>query len=245
MNRSQAASGNHRHVIAVDGPAAAGKSTVAKLVAERLGALLFDTGVLYRAVAFLALRSGTSPLDDDSLAELASGARIEIGPPTAADGRQYDVRLNGEDVTWELRRPNVGAIVSEVSEHQAVRTALLPLQRKIVAGHRVVMVGRDIGTVIVPDAGLKIFLDATPAERARRRHQEAQARGRTESLAEVLEETVHRDALDRGRRIAPLRAADDAITIDTDQLSIDEVARAVESIARSLRGPEGESLWPS
>jgi len=242
--RSQETSEDHRHVIAVDGPAAAGKSTVAKLVAERLDALLFDTGVLYRAVAFLALESGTSPHDDVSLAELALGAHIEISPPTVGDGRQYDVRLNGEDVTWELRRPNVGAIVSEVSEHQAVRAALLPLQRKIVAGHRVVMVGRDIGTVIVPDAGLKIFLDATPGERARRRHQEARARGGSESFADVLEETVHRDALDRGRRVAPLRAAEDAITIDTDQLSIDEVVRTVEGIARSLRGRDGESLWP-
>ncbi len=245
MNKTHSMSGNHSHVIAIDGPAAAGKSTVARLVADRLDALLFDTGVLYRAVALMALRSGAPPDDDASLAALARGAHIEIGPASVSDGRLYDVRLNGEDVTWELRRPNVGRIVSEVSEHQTVRTALLPLQRKMVEGTRVVMVGRDIGTVIVPDAGLKIFLDATPAERARRRHQEAQARGGNESFAEVLEETQHRDELDRGRQAAPLRAAEDAITIDTDRLSIDEVVRAVESIARSLRGPDGESLWPS
>lgn len=231
-------------MIAIDGPAAAGKSTVAKRVAENLDALLFDTGILYRAVALLALRTGASPHDDVTLAELARSAQIEIEPPSVADGRPYDVRLDGEDVTWELRRPSVGAIVSEVSEHQVVRSALLPIQRRIVEGNRVVMVGRDIGTVIVPDAGLKVFLDATPAERARRRHQEARARGGSESFAEVLAETLHRDELDRGRAAAPLRAAEDAVTIDTDDLSIDEVVSAIEAIARSLRGPEGEPLWP-
>jgi cytidylate kinase len=245
VKRNHSESGNHSHVIAIDGPAAAGKSTVAKLVADRLDALLFDTGVLYRAVALLAVRHGTSPDDAVAVAELAREAHIEIVPASVSDGHQYDVRLNGEDVTWELRRPGVGAIVSEVSEHQDVRTALFQLQRKIVEGNRVVMVGRDIGTVIVPDAGLKIFLDATPAERARRRHQEARARGSTESFSEVLEETRHRDELDRGREAAPLRAAEDAITIDTDRLSIEEVVRAVESIARSLRGPDGKSLWPT
>jgi CMP/dCMP kinase len=232
-------------VIAIDGPAAAGKSTVAKMVADRLDALLFDTGVLYRAVALLALRTGASPHNDASLSELARSARIEVGPPSVADGRQYDVRLNGEDVTWELRRPSVGAIVSEVSEHQTVRTALLPLQRKIVQGSRVVMVGRDIGTVIVPDAGLKIFLDATASERAHRRFQEARARGGTQSFSEVLEETLHRDELDRGRQAAPLRAAEDAITIETDRMSIEEVVQTIESLARSLCGPEGQCLWPS
>jgi len=233
------------HVIAIDGPAAAGKSTVAKMVAEKLDAILFDTGILYRAVALLALRTGTSPQNAESLAKLARSAQIQIGPASVSDGRQYDVRLEGEDVTWELRRPYVGAIVSEVSEHRAVRAALLPLQRQIVEGTRVVMVGRDIGTVIVPDAGLKIYLDATPIERARRRHQEARARGGTESFAEVLEETLHRDELDRGRLASPLRAAEDAIIVDTDRLTIEEVAKSIESIARSQRDPDGDFLWPS
>lgn len=235
---------DHRRVIAIDGPAAAGKSTVARLLADRLGTLLFDTGVLYRAVALAALRSGVSEHDAAALARLTAAARIEVSPPSQADGRLYDVRLDGEDVTWAIRSPEVGAIVSQVSEHAAVRDALLPLQRTIAARHPVVMVGRDIGTVVVPDAGLKIYLDAAPEERARRRYRESLARGGAETFAEVLRETRHRDAIDSGRRTAPLRPAADAFRITTDDLPIEDVVRQIETLARSLPAPSGAALWP-
>ena len=235
---------DHRRVIAIDGPAAAGKSTVARLLADRLGTLLFDTGVLYRAVALAALRRGVSEHDAASLARLAGDARIEVTPPSHQDGRLYDVRLDGEDVTWAIRSPEVGAIVSQVAEHAAVRDALLPLQQRIASRHPVVMVGRDIGTVVVPDAGLKVYLDAAPEERARRRFREAVARGRTETYDEVLRETRHRDAIDRGRRTAPLRRASDAVRIATDDVPIEDVVLQIETLARSLRAPCGAPLWP-
>jgi cytidylate kinase len=235
----------HQRVIAVDGPAAAGKSTVAHLLADRLGALLFDTGALYRAVALAALRSGISPEDEHSLSRLATEAQISVRPPSVDDGRLYDVWLNGEDVTWAVRDPEVGAIVSRVAEHAAVRAALLPLQRTIASAGPVVMVGRDIGTVVVPDAGLKIYLDATPEERARRRYREAAARGSTQSFEAVLRETRQRDAIDRGRYTAPLRPALDAVQINTDGIPIDQIVAEIEVLARSARDATGQPLWPS
>jgi cytidylate kinase len=236
---------DHRRVIAIDGPAAAGKSSVARMLADRLGALLFDTGALYRAVALAALRSGVGPDDEDSLARIARQAQIAVRPPSLADGRLYDVWLDGEDVTWPVREPAVGAIVSRVAEHRAVRAALLPLQRRIASGGPVVMVGRDIGTVVVPDAGLKVYLDATPEERARRRYREATARGGSESLADVTRETLHRDATDSGRNTAPLRAAADAVRIDTDDIPIETVVAEIENRARARLNATGEAHWPS
>jgi cytidylate kinase len=234
---------DHQRVITIDGPAAAGKSTVARLLADRLGALFFDTGVLYRAVALLALRASISPADAVALARVARDARIVVRAPSQPDGRLYDVWLDGHDVTWDLRAPEVGAIVSQVAEQADVRTALLPVQRRIAALGPVVMVGRDIGTVVVPDAGLKIYLDATTEERARRRFLEAAARGGTESFQEVLRETLLRDEIDSGRETAPLRAALDAIRINTNDLEIDEVVGAIETLARDLRTAEGVRLW--
>jgi cytidylate kinase len=235
----------HRRVIAIDGPAAAGKSTVARLLADRLGALLFDTGALYRAVALVALRSGISPDDAGSLARIAADAEISVRSPSLSDGRLYDVWLNGEDVTWLLRDPEVGAIVSRVAEHLAVRSALLPLQRTIASSGPVVMVGRDIGTVVVPGAGLKIYLDATPEERARRRFREAAARGGTRSFESVLGETLHRDAIDSGRETAPLRPALDAVQIKTDGVPIEQIVAEIESLARAEANATGDPLWPS
>jgi cytidylate kinase len=236
---------DHERVIAIDGPAAAGKSTVARLLADRLGAMLFDTGVLYRAVALIALRANISPHDEDALAEIARQTRISVTPASRPDGRLYDVLIEGEDVTWAIRSPEVGSIVSRVSEHSQVRAALLPLQRQIANAYPVVMVGRDIGTVVVPDAGLKIYLDASPPERALRRFLEARARGNEESFADVLAETLRRDAIDSGRRVAPLRAASDATRIVTDGLHIGEVVSMIEEIARSRRTAQGSPLWPA
>jgi cytidylate kinase len=233
----------HEHVIAIDGPAAAGKSTVARLLADRLGALLFDTGALYRAVALAALRFGVSPDDGRGLARLAREARILIAPPSQSDGRLYDILLDGEDVTWAARAPEVGAIVSQVSEHPEVRDALLPLQRQIAGLGPVVMVGRDIGTVVVPDAGLKVYLDASPRERARRRYREALARGSAESFADVLRETLQRDAIDSSRPTAPLKAAPDAVLIETDDREIEDVVTLIEQLARGHASTNGATAW--
>ena len=145
-------------------------------------------------------------------------------------------------MTWPVREPEVGAIVSRIAAHPAVRSALLPLQRKIASGGPVVMVGRDIGTVVVPDAGLKVYLDATAEERARRRHQEAVARGGTESYQDVLAETLSRDRVDSNRETAPLRAAPDAIRINTDGFSIDTVVVTIEIIACERTDATGEPL---
>ena len=235
----------HQRVIAIDGPAAAGKSTVARLLADRLGALLFDTGALYRAVALAALRSGVAPDDEKTLARIAADAQISVRPPSHQDGRLYDVRLNGEDVTWSVREPEVGAIVSRVAEHAAVRAALLPLQRRIASGGPVVMVGRDIGTVVVPDAGLKVYLDASAEERARRRFREGSQRGSSQDFEAVLQETRRRDAIDSGRHTAPLRPASDAVQIDTDGVPVDRIVAEIEELARTGRDATGEPLWPS
>jgi cytidylate kinase len=235
---------DHQRVIAIDGPAAAGKSTVARILADRLGALLFDTGALYRAIALVALRSGIDPDDAATMARVADETEIRIGPPSRFDGRLYDVWLGEEDVTWAIRSPEVGAIVSEVAEQPALRAALLPVQRRIAAQDAVVMVGRDIGTVVVPDAGLKVYLDASPEERARRRFRETASRGGDASFQEVLQETLHRDEMDSTRPTAPLRVAADAVRIDTEHLDVAEVVAAIERLARTRRGAAGELLWP-
>jgi CMP/dCMP kinase len=235
----------HQRVIAIDGPAAAGKSTVARLLADRLGALLFDTGALYRAVALAALRSGVSADDEKTLSRIATDAQISVQPPSLRDGRLYDVWLNGEDVTWSVREPEVGSIVSRVAEHAAVRAALLPLQRRIASGGPVVMVGRDIGTVVAPDAGLKVYLDASAEERARRRFREGSRRGSTQNFEAVLQETRQRDAIDSGRHAAPLRPASDAIQIDTDGIPVERIVAEIEERARTGRDATGNPLWPS
>jgi cytidylate kinase len=233
----------HALVIAIDGPAAAGKSTVAKAVAERLGALLFDTGALYRVIALLALRENVDPHDDKELCKLARHTRIDIRPPSVQDGRLFDVLISGEDVTWRIREPDVGHVVSQVSEHAEVRAALMPLQRRIASLGPVVMVGRDIGTVVVPDAGLKVYLDASPEERARRRFAESRVRDSSVTLDEVREETVARDAIDTARATAPLRAADDATLVETDDMDVNEVIEAIIKLALDLRTPDGALIW--
>lgn len=229
----------HELVIAIDGPAAAGKSTVARLLADHTGSLLFDTGALYRAVALAALQRGVSPDDGDALAQLVRDCQIEIRPPSAVDDRLYDVLLDGEDVTWKLRGPEVGAIVSVVAEKPQVRAALLPLQRRIAASGPVVMVGRDIGTVVVPDAGVKIYLDASLDERARRRYAEAAARDNGVTFQEILSETILRDTTDSDRLTAPLRAAPDAIRVNTDAMPVSDVVATIERIARQRRETRG------
>lgn len=248
MNRPcarRAATSSHEQVIAIDGPAAAGKSTVATALAHRMGAFVFDTGALYRAIAFLALQHRIALADASGLARLAHVADIDIRPPSASDGRLYDVWIDGIDVTWALRSPEVGEIVSEIAEHAQVREALMPVQRRIAAQGPVVMVGRDIGTVVVPDAGLKIYLDASPSERARRRFRESAARGGVRTFDEVMSETLHRDAVDTSRHVAPLKLAPDAVRINTDALEIDDVVTKIEALARDQRSLAGALIWPT
>jgi cytidylate kinase len=228
-------------VVAIDGPAAAGKTTVASLVAARLGAMLFDTGALYRAVTLAALRAGLKASDAEPIANLTRRLAIDLSPPTVDDGRQLDVRLNGEDVTWSIRSEPVDSHVSAIAALPEVRQALLPIQRQIAAGEPVVMVGRDIGSVVIPDAGVKIYLDASAEERARRRYLELQDRGADAQYDTVLTDIRARDAYDSNRATSPLRIADGAVVVGTDGQTIEEVVDNIVDIARQRWNGTGSS----
>jgi cytidylate kinase len=208
--------------VAIDGPAGAGKSTIGALVAERLGYLFLDTGAMYRAVALAAMRRGIDPDDGEKLSDLVTTVRIMIGPPTKQDGRAYTVLLDGNDVTWEIRSADIDRIVSQVARVSGVRDAMVEQQRSLAGTGRVVMVGRDIGTVVLPDAERKIFLTASAGERARRREEELASRGERRPRHELLHEILRRDQLDTERPVSPLRAADDAIVVPTDGLAVRE-----------------------
>jgi cytidylate kinase len=222
--------------IAIDGPAAAGKSTIGELLAQRLGYLYLDTGAMYRAVTWVALERGIDIADEEAIAALAEKVEINITRPTVDDGRQYTVYANGQDVTWQIRQPEVDANVSPVSAYPGVRQALTEQQRRIGRQGRIVMMGRDIGTVVLPDADLKIYLGATVEERARRRHREILERGEEANYGEILASMRRRDKIDSEREAAPLRPADDAIIIDTTELSIAEVLAKVEELVQSPSG---------
>jgi cytidylate kinase len=187
------------------------------------------------------MRTGIAGHDADRLTALARDLDIRIRPPSVNDGRQVDVLLEGEDVTWEIRTPRIDSAVSEVSAHPPVRQELLDIQRRIADGTRVVMVGRDIGTVVIPHAGTKIFLVASTRERARRRVEELRNRGVDADDEQVLADLRARDAYDSSRETAPLAAADDAIVVDTDGRSIDEIVDQVERIARAAWQAAGVS----
>jgi cytidylate kinase len=216
--------------VAIDGPAASGKSTVGEALAQRLGYLYFDTGVMYRAVTWAALERGIPIEDEEAVTALAEQLRIEVTGPTVADGRQYTVLADGVDVTWAIRTPAVDANVSPVSAYAGVRRALVAQQRRVAAGVAVVMVGRDIGTVVLPDADLKIYLDATVEERARRRWREMEERGKEADYRAVLASMQRRDQIDSSRDVSPLRAAEDAALIDTTNLGIDQVVDEAEHL---------------
>ncbi len=217
-------------IIAIDGPAASGKSTLAKRLAEYLGYLYFDTGVMYRAITWVALDRNISLDDEPAVTALADAVTIDVQSPTVDDGRDFDVLVEGQDITWDIRRADVEANVSLVSAYPGVRKALSAQQRRVGLRGRVVMVGRDIGTVVLPEAQLKIYLDASVEERARRRYDERVARGDQVSFEEVLDAMRKRDQIDSTRDVAPLRAADDAIVIDSDRLDIESVLRETKAL---------------
>jgi len=218
-------------IIAIDGPASSGKSTVGNLVATRLGFLFFDTGIMYRAATLAALGELGSVEKAREVVRIAENVDIEIKPPSIQDKRLMDVVVNGKDVTWDVRSPEVDSNVSVVSAYKGVRDAMTGQQRKIGLRGKVVMVGRDIGTVVLPEAGLKIFLDASVEERAQRRFTELSARGTEASLYQILEDMKRRDAIDTSRIIAPLKPADDAIILCTDGMSIEQVVDAIIFLA--------------
>ncbi|MGA9351973.1 MAG: (d)CMP kinase [Anaerolineae bacterium] len=216
--------------IAIDGTVASGKSTIGGLLAERLGYTYLDTGAMYRAVTWVALQRGIDIADEEAITALAESVEINITLPTVDDARQYTVYANGQDVTWQIRRPEVDANVSPVSAYPGVRQALTDQQRRIGRQGRIVMVGRDIGTVVLPGADLKIYLDATVEERACRRYWEILKRREEADYEEVLGAMRRRDKIDSEREAAPLRPADDAIIIDTTELSIAKVLAKVEEL---------------
>jgi cytidylate kinase len=215
--------------IALDGPAASGKTTVGEILARQLGYLLFDTGVMYRAAALVALRRGIPITDEAAVTAMTEELEIDVCPPTVEDGRLYTVLVDGQDVTHDIRSPDVDAAVSPVSAYAGVRDALTAQQRRIGERGQVVMVGRDIGTVVLPNAQLKIYLDATPQERAKRRLGDRRARGEQMSLDEVLAGVLRRDEIDSGREHAPLRMAEDAVLIDSTNLSVQEVLARIQA----------------
>lgn len=215
--------------ITIDGPAASGKSTVAEKLAEKLGYLFFDTGVMYRAVTLAALRKLNSVADEAAVTALAERIQIDVQPPSKADKRKYDVLVDGADVTWDIRSKQVDNNVSKASTYGGVRDAMTAQQRKIGLRGRVVMVGRDIGTVVLPEAGLKIYLDASVEERARRRYQEELARGLEAQYMDILESMRMRDQIDSTRAIAPLKPAPDAIIINSDGMSVEQVLAVISA----------------
>jgi cytidylate kinase len=231
--RPNMSSSNHiPSIIAIDGPAASGKSTIGLRLAEALGYLFFDTGVMYRAITWLALNRDIDVRDESAVTALAEEAQIDVAPASKPDGRSCDVLLNGQDITWEIRGRRVDTNVSIVAAYPGVRKALSQQQRRIGQRGKIVMVGRDIGTVVLPNADLKIYLDASAEERAKRRYDEIMARGGKANYEEILKRVIERDHIDSTREVAPLRAATDAIVLDSNQLSADEVFEQVLALVK-------------
>jgi cytidylate kinase len=216
--------------IAIDGPAASGKTTLARKLAARLDYFYFDTGVMYRAVTLFSLRRKVPVEDEQGVTAVAEELAIDVRPPSVDDGRLYDVIVDEEDVTWEIRSHQVDQNVSLVSSYAGVRHALTLKQREIGSRGNVVMVGRDIGTVVMPEADLKIYLEASEEERARRRFQEAVERGQSPGYEDILGSMKKRDHFDSTRSLAPLRPAEDAVRVETTGLTPDEVLEQVLSL---------------
>ena len=225
-------------IVAIDGPAGSGKSTTARLAAQRLGYLYLDTGAMYRAVTLKALREGVDVRDEEAVARLAEEAQIDL---VMRDGK-LTVLLDGEDVTDAIRMPEVNRNIGPVADNPEVRRILVERQRQIGKQGGVVAEGRDIGTVVFPDAEVKLFLTALPHERARRRHKELLGKGVNLPLNDIREEIEKRDQQDMSRPVGALRKAPDAIELDTTGLAIEEqvaeVVRLAKEAERRLAGAE-------
>lgn len=218
-------------IVAIDGPAGAGKSTVAKRVADRLGMGYLDTGAMYRAVALLGAREGVSPQDGPELAALTARHHIRLDDA----GGVMRVRIDEEDVSVAIRAPDVTAMVSAVSAHPEVRRSMVALQREVMEQGDWVVDGRDIGTVVWPQAEVKVFLTADPGVRAERRQRDLAALGTAVSVDEVHADILRRDHLDSTRADSPLRQADDAVLVDTSGLSVDDVVSRIADLAGAGR----------
>lgn len=219
-------------IIAIDGPAGSGKSTVSYQLAERFGYTFIDTGIFYRAITLLALRSSTPLTDISALLDLTTHANIQIHPEPNDPQRHYSVWIDNEDVTDYLRSAEVEANVSTVAALAEIRQALLETQRRTAAQGKIIMAGRDIGTVVLPHADLKFYIDASLEERTRRRFLEKQEKGESVERAKIAANLRQRDNVDSNRKTSPLRQAEDAIYIMTDAKNIEQV---IEEIAAKLQ----------
>jgi CMP/dCMP kinase len=215
----------HGLVIAIDGPSGAGKSTIARLLAKRLGYLQIDTGAMYRAVAVLISRAGLDPADSNAIRRFCTDLDVRLETNTGSQ----KVMANGQDVTNQIRTPEVSLMTSRISALKPVRDALLLAQREMGRNGGVVLEGRDIGTVVFPDADLKFFLFASPEVRGKRRFEELAAKGERITLQETIEAVIRRDEQDSQRDLAPLRQAEDAIPIDSSDIGIEEVVSRMEA----------------
>ena len=204
--------------VAIDGPSGAGKSSLARRCAAELGLLYVDTGAIYRTVGLAALRRGVDPKKEEAVAAILPELEIGMG---YEDGEQR-MYLNGEDVSREIRMPEISMYASDVSAHAAVRSFLLEMQRKLARENCVIMDGRDIGTVVLPEAKLKIYLTASREARAERRMKELVAKGVEQPYEEVLRDIIQRDEQDMNREVAPLRQAEDAVLVDTTEIDFDQ-----------------------
>jgi cytidylate kinase len=220
-------------VVAIDGPAGTGKSSVARAVARELGARFLDTGAMYRIVTLAVLRAGVDPTDAAAVEAVASTVQLSVG----YDPRESDCYLAGEDVSTEIRGDDVTRAVSAVSAIPAVRSRLVDLQRRMAnGGGNVVVEGRDIGTVVLPDAPVKIFLTASAETRARRRNDQNVASGLPDDYDGVLVDVLRRDHLDSTRAVSPLRAASDAVIVDTSDMTEDEVIAHLLTLVKQRNG---------
>ena len=231
---------NKTFQIAIDGPVAAGKGTTAKIVAQRLGFLYVDTGAMYRCLTLFSKQQGINWEDEVAITKLlkdeAPQVALSIPSESEKDGRLCTVLLNSEDVSWNIRTEDISRGVSIITQYAGVRDYITPMARKIAKTQNVVMEGRDITTVVLPDADLKIYMDADPKERAQRRHRELMTRGEDVSFEEVYSQMVTRDKRDSERVIAPLMKAKNAWIIDTTGMNIDQVADIIVERVGSLKG---------
>lgn len=225
------------NVITIDGPVASGKSSVGLILAKKLGYLFLDTGIMYRAVTWAAINQKVNINDKKAISSLAQQIDIEIQPPTIFDGRINDVFVNKVDVTWKIREPEVNENVSQVSRYQLVRKALTEQQREFGKRGKVVMAGRDIGTIVMPNAELKIFLEASVEERSLRRYNEEIKRGKQIDLEDIIKNVEMRDKIDSSRKIAPLIPATDAVIIITDGREISKIVDEILAILENDKNP--------